>query len=95
MSNSSYYLMKIAKISTGLFILISLFAVAVSAQTSAAQPRTDTLLNGLKVLMWPDNIGEQDRDPDPCTQRSRVRPTGTRRRDEIAHGEPVPERCSP
>lgn len=55
MTNSSENFMKIAKITIGLILLTSLFAAAAFAQAAAAQPKTDTLLNGLKVLMWPDN----------------------------------------
>lgn len=59
MTNSSYNLMKIAKLSIGLLMLSVLLAAAVTAQTVTSQPKTDNLLNGLKVLMWPDRSADK------------------------------------
>jgi predicted Zn-dependent peptidase len=50
--------MNIIRYSLAPAALVLLFAAAVFAQPSASQPRRDTLLNGLRVVMWPDSSSQ-------------------------------------
>lgn len=53
--------MKIMKHALNLAAAAVLLASAVIAQVPSAQPKQETLLNGLKILLWPDNTSKDVR----------------------------------